>query len=55
MLQVFQRYIASVYSKYFICFRGMLLVFLIWMLHMFHTYVARLCFKCFSYFSLMLQ
>jgi hypothetical protein len=54
MLQVFQGDVASICSKYFICFRRMLKVFFILMLHMFHAYVARVCSNYFSYFSLML-
>jgi hypothetical protein len=49
MLLVFQRHVASVCSKCFICFRHVASV-LIWMLHMFHTYVARVCSKYFQLF-----
>jgi hypothetical protein len=39
--------VASICSKYFICFRHMFASVLIWILHMFHTYVARACSKYF--------
>jgi hypothetical protein len=38
MLQVFQRHVASVCSKYFIGFRRSVSI---WMLYMFHTYMSR--------------
>ena len=41
MLQWLHTYVASVCSKYFICFQTYVASVLIWMLHMFHTYVAR--------------
>jgi hypothetical protein len=61
MLQVFQRYVARVYSKYFICFRCMLQVFYLdvayiavaihicWkrMLHMFHLFQSYMLQKYF--------
>jgi hypothetical protein len=56
MLQVFQRHVASVWSKYFIYFPYVCCnIFFIWMMYMFHTYVATICSKCFSCFSLILQ
>ena len=71
MLQVFQRHVASVCSKCFICFQTYVAnVFdldvvyvaasvLFWMFHVFHKDVARACSKCFicfqSYVAFMLQ
>jgi hypothetical protein len=56
MLQVFQKHVASVYSKCFICFQTYVaIVFLILLLRKFYTYVATVCSKCFSCFNLMLQ
>ena len=40
MLQWLYTYVASVYSKYFICFSNYVTCEFIWMLHMFHTYVV---------------
>jgi len=40
MLQWLYTYVASVYSKCFICFSNYVTSEFIWMLHMFHTYVV---------------
>ena len=54
MLQVFQRHVASICSKYFTCFSTYVAIVLIWMFHMLQKNVAIICSKCFSCFSLML-
>jgi hypothetical protein len=61
MLHMFQwlyTYVASIYSKYFICFRSMMQVFFLYvayMLQLLYTYIANVCCKCFSCFRPMWQ
>jgi hypothetical protein len=67
MLQVFQKHVASVCLKCFICFQTYVaIVFYLdvanvshiccqlqsWMFHVFHTHVASACSKCFIYFQM---
>jgi hypothetical protein len=57
MLQEFQRYVASVHSKCFICFKRMLQVFYMDVAHVsvaIHIFYKRL-FKCFICFKRILQ
>jgi hypothetical protein len=51
MLQIFQKHVASVCSKYFLCFHTYVAI----VFDKDITYVATVCFKCLNCFSLMLQ